>query len=128
MSDPLVKEASVWQGSDVVLMARIRNIDGAYIQQSDLSSIALTVYDRNDDMAVVVGPLALTISSVVFNALQPWDGVLWTADRTGYNFKCRVAGAAAFPDATDYRVDAIFTLTDGTKFPVQFNLTALEVP
>lgn len=120
-------QATVWQGSDCLLLARVRNIDGTYLQQAALSGIALTVRDKSDGNAVVVGPLALTISSVVFDTLQT-NPVIWTNDATGYNFLTRVAGAAAFPDAHDYRVDVIFTMTDSTTFPLQFDLATQAVP
>lgn len=129
MSDNIeITEAAVWQGGDAVLMKRVRNLDGTYLQQADVASIALTVYDRANAMAVVVGPLALTVASVIFNTLQPYDGVLWRIDRTGYNFKYRIAGAAAFPNVSDYRVDAIIILTDNTKMPLQWDLSSVPVP
>lgn len=120
--------AFVWQVSDAVLMARVRSIDGSYIQQSAITSIALSVYDKTAAFVLVTGPIALTVSSVIFNSLQPNDGVLWTIDQTGYNFRYRIAGLTAFPLAHDYRVDVIFTLTDGTTFPVQFDLSTQAVP
>lgn len=127
-SAPLITKAQVWQDSDAQLLARIRSVTGAYLQQSDLTSISLSVYDQNNANELVTGPTALTISSVVFNSLQAYDGVLWTVDRTGYNFKYRIAGLTAFPLARDYRVVITFTLTDGTTFPLVFELSAEAVP
>lgn len=126
--EPLITASRVWQGSDCVLLARIRSIDGTYIQQSAITSIALTVYDRNESMAIVVGPIALTVSAVIFNTLQPYNVPLWTVDHTGYNFRYRLAGAAGLPRATDYRVTIVVTLTDGTSFPIQYSLSAVAVP
>jgi hypothetical protein len=128
MNQPLpITDGTVWEGSDALILARIRNINGNYLQQSDVALIQLTVYDRNNNLAVVYGPVSLTVSQVVFNSLQ-LNPVTWTVDATGYNFLYRIAGAAGFPNATDLRVDVIFTLTDATSFPVQYNLTVQPVP
>lgn len=128
MSAPTITAAFVWQGTDCMLLARIRSVTGPYITQSSLNTISLTVYDKNNGMVVVTGPIALAIATVIFNTLQPYDGVLWSIDKTGYNFKYRLAGLTAFPNASDYRVTIIFTLTDGTTFPVEYDLTAMAVP
>lgn len=125
---PFVTQGPVFQGTDALFVSRIRGITGAYIQRSDLTSVVITVYDVTDAYKVSYGPTTLTITSVVFNAIQPADGIIWTVDDVGYNFLCRVPGATAFPHAHDYRIDVIFTLTDGTHFPVQWDSSALPVP
>jgi hypothetical protein len=122
-----VVQGAVWKNADAVLLARIRSIDGTYLQQSTLTSIVLTVYD-SDDLTTVVYTVTLTVSSVVYNTLQAYDGILWTIDHTGYNFKYRVAGASAFPGVQDYVVVIMFTLTDGTSFPLKYELSAGAVP
>lgn len=127
IGEPTITKAAVWQDSDAVLLARVRSIDGTYIQQANFSSIVATVYDQNNSMAVVA-TVTLTISSVVFDTLQAYDGVLWRADRTGYNFKVRMAGVTVFPEARDYAVVILFTLTDGTTFPLKYELSAEAVP
>jgi hypothetical protein len=134
---PLVVQGTVWQGSDCVLAARIRSIDGQYLNQVSLTSVVLTVYNQLAKRAVLLGPLNLTISSVVFDTLQH-NSVLWPIDAIGYNFLYRLAGAAAFPtwvslglaNPTEGQtfVDVIFTLLDGTDFPAQWSLSTMPVP
>lgn len=131
--------AAVWQGSDCLLIARIRSIDGTYLQQSAVSSIAVTAWNQlgGRDNPPLAGPFAPAVASVVFNTLQQ-NPVLWPVDAVGYNFLYRLAGVAALPtwvsqglgEPTDGEtwVDVIFTLTDGTNFPAQWDLSTLPVP
>jgi hypothetical protein len=42
----------------------------------------------------------------------------WTTDATGWNFKATLP-PTAFPDPGDYVVEIVFTLSDGTTFPLR---------
>lgn len=114
MPHELIHRLTHWEDADLVLLSRVRSIDGAYITQSSISSIALKVYDLSD--ASLVGSSALTVSNVVFDTLQKDDR--WTVDSLGYNFRATVP-AAFFPTGgRDYRVEVIFTPTAGGTFPI----------
>lgn len=126
--EPLIVQALVWQGSDCLLLARCRSILGPYITQASLSSITLTVWDKNEQY-VVYGPVNLSISSTVFNTLQT-NPVLWTEDVIGYNFLYQLEGSLAFPNADDYKVNVLFYDLNSPPryFPLQYQCSAQRVP
>lgn len=125
---PLIVQALVWQGSDVLLLARCRSILGPYISQASLSSITLQVWDKNEQ-TIIYGPINLTIASVVFNTLQT-NPVLWTQDVIGYNFLYQLNGSLAFPAADDYKVNVLFYDLNAPPryFPLQYQCSAERVP
>lgn len=110
-----------------MLLARLRAIDGTYPQQANVTSIILNVYDRENDMTRVYGPISVSIGSL-FNTIQPYDGILWAVDRIGYNFKYRIAGALAFPQARDYRVVFMFIMSDGGLIPLEYDTGVKPLP
>lgn len=126
--EPLIVQALVWQGSDVMLLARCRSVLGPYVTQSALSSITLKVWDKNEQL-LVYGPINLTISDVIFNTLQQ-NSVLWTVDVIGYNFLCQLNGTLAFPLANDYKVNVALYDNNAPPrpTPLQYQCSAERVP
>lgn len=130
--------------SGVTLMARILGNSGTPITQSDISTIAYTI--RNLTLGTTpVTSTSLTVSSVVFNALQQSDQ-RWTADsqyapgtdrRWGYNFLATLPAASfadlfavdsASPfDVTPYKVQVsvVFTPASGQPFRQVFQFTPI---
>ena len=127
----------VWQQKGAVATARIRNNAGVYITQASLTSVTRNVYDLDNAGALVLGPTTLTISSVVFDALQNQgaDLVLWTAngeqiDNVGWNFKDAIP-ATAFPLGRNglilqrrYRLEYVFDPTSGDDFALVYEAPA----
>jgi hypothetical protein len=125
---PLIVQALVWQGSDAVLLARCRSVNGVYVTQSSLSSITLQVWDKNLQ-TLVYGPINLVVSNVIFNTLQT-NPVLWTQDVIGYNFLYQLNGVLAFPNADDYKVNVLlYDLNMPPRpTPLQYQCSAERVP
>jgi len=105
-------------------MARVLGPTGVAIVQADISSISYTVRDTRDPTVEIVGG-SLTVSAVVFNALQV--NALWNADATGYNFRHDLSTTALPTGSRQYRVEYKFTPASGGPFPVVFHLRALPL-
>lgn len=123
---------TAFKNGSAILMARIVDSAGAYIQQSGVSAIKYSIYEldpcRTDNVAVVVGhdTVSLSVSSVVYDSLQ--TGGLWTIDATGYNFRHQidVSQDEAFPKAgTHYQVRYELTPTAGQKSIIRFQLRVI---
>lgn len=118
MAKPLTWQTDGWQSTRVTVRACLYDDStGVPIVPSAVSSIAYTVKES-------VGPSAGTTTGS--GSLSPVSSYLnsslsvvgWTYDSTGWNFSASLP-ASCFPDAGDYVVDFVFTLTDGTTFPVK---------
>ena len=96
-------------GNPAVYIARILGLDGAYLQQADVSSIAYTVYDL-DNASAQVTTGTFTPSSTIYDTLQ--TGQIWTQDELGYNFKATLP-AACFPTG-NRRYRLVFSFTTGS--------------
>jgi hypothetical protein len=123
---------TAFKNGSAILMARIVDSAGAYIQQSGLSAVAYSIYEldpcRPDNAVVVAGhdSVSLSVSSVVYNSLQ--TGGLWTIDAVGYNFRhqINVSQDEAFPKAgAHYQVRYELTPTAGQKSIVRFQLRVI---
>jgi len=123
---------TAFKNGSAVLMARIVDSAGDYVQQSGIASIKYTVYEldpcRPDSLAAVAGHDAqsLNVADVVFNSLQ--TGGLWTVDAVGYNFRHEidVSQNEAFPKAgVQYQVRYEMTPTAGQKTIVRFQLRVI---
>jgi hypothetical protein len=115
----------IWEDSGCQLLARIVGVDAAAIVQADVSSISYSVYERDEEDAPGSGSAvrenaALTVSSVVFNALQ--TDARWTVDSTGYNFRY-AAPVTDFPNPSKvYDVEIKFTPASGDVYHVVFEV------
>lgn len=101
--------------------------EGYWIKQADLYSITCAVYDESSSTPdTAIATPTITISSVIIDT-PVTDGILWTVDRTGYNFKCRMA-ASSFPNGNHkYRIEFKFTTTGSYVFWVNYTGTAKAV-
>jgi hypothetical protein len=107
-----VRAVTHWEDTDLVVMSRVKNVDGDNVTQASISSITCKIYNRLT--GELVGTESLTVSSVVFNTLQTDDP--WDEDSTGYNFRYTVSGSY-FPDNdVTYRVEVTATPTSGSTF------------
>jgi hypothetical protein len=123
---------TAFKNGSAVLMARIVDSDGEYVQQSGISSIEYSIYEldpcRPDNLSVVAGHdgVSLTVDEVIFNSLQ--SGGLWTVDEDGYNFRHEidVSQTEAFPKAgVQYQVRYEMLPTAGQKTIVRFQLRVI---
>lgn len=123
---------TAFKNGTAVLMARIVDAAGANVQQAGLAAIKYSVLEldpcRPDQLVAVTGHngVTLTVSNVVFNALQ--TGGLWTVDEVGYNFRHEidVSSSEAFPKAgAHYQVRYELTPTAGQKSIVRFQLRVI---
>jgi hypothetical protein len=105
-----------WEDTPLRVSARVENLDGDEITQATITSIA--VYSFDVDTGEQAGATVdLVVADVVFDTPR----TPWTKDATGYNFRCTVP-ATCFPsggdDYQDYRLEIIFTASDGSIIPV----------
>lgn len=121
-------EGPVMEGTDPTFAARvqvIRGNDWGDVQQADVASITYASFEVDaDGAATQVSSGTLTISAVIFDALQTGD--IWPFE-DGFNFRPSIQ-RENFPDGdVSYRVECLFTLTGGTRFYVVFRGPVLEI-
>jgi len=118
--------AEGFEDAPIVLMDRVKNLDGAYVTQSSLTSITYRVdqYASEGDARAcingteVVDDTTLTISTVISDTLltaAPWNS---TADSTGYNLRFTLPGTARPTGGKWHRVEVILTPSSGGAYPV----------
>jgi hypothetical protein len=113
--------AVVNEGSDLVFYRRLyADVSGTQtaLTQALTTSISYSVYDSpTTTTASATG--TLTVSSVIFDTLQTWS--IWTTylDSTGGNFRTTMA-KSLFPDAKQYRVEFLVTLSGGNTFTFDY--------
>lgn len=118
-------QAFTWQGTDPTFMARLTGKDNnnnrLVLAQANFSSITYSVYDSSAGTLVNSG--TLTISSVIFNALQTGSlGNIWTQDSIGFNFLATLPASSNFPSGGKvYLLSITFTLVGGQVFVVTFS-------
>jgi hypothetical protein len=77
------------EGTHVTLLARAYTEDRTGLQQSEVDSITLRVYEQPSNApASEVYSTTLTIASVVFDTMQ--TDARWAGDSVGYNFRYTV--------------------------------------
>lgn len=141
----LITGQAVPGNAGVALMARIRGNSHALVTQASVTSITYSVWDvqayldsnGETDATAVVTTTSMTVSAVVFDALQQSDG-LWTKDGPGrlgpdlawgYNFKF-VVPAVSFTVARSghrHRVDVLVTPVSGEQFRLPFEFDTVKV-
>lgn len=97
--------------SSFTIMQRLRNLTGAYLQQSDVSSIAWACYREGASGQVASG--TLVVASVIFDTLQ--TDAKWSLDATGYNFKHDVAHTVCTRGNSVYRFEYEFVYAGGSE-------------
>jgi len=110
---------TIYEDSGAYLMARVLGGDGSAVQQSDISSIAYSVYDMDDTSSPGTG--SLTVANVVYDTLQ--TDSRWTTDTTGYNFGWSAPASLFATGDRVYKVEVLFTPASGEVFHVQWDVT-----
>lgn len=122
MSAITIRDA-VFEDSEFVCLARLLGADGEPILQADIASITCNVFDLDaDDPTAIVTSPTVAVSSVISDTLQ--TDPTWTKDATGYNFKHLVLDTVLSSGGHRYRVEYIFVPTNGSKFPLVFEIKA----
>jgi hypothetical protein len=123
-------------GTGVTLMRRVTGNNGLPITKASLTSIAWTLTDITNGMALGTGTFA--ISAVVFDVLQTADP-RWAFDTVGYNFAATIPAAQTLPVASpsiqpaagkpmrQLQCDVLFTPVTGEPFRSQFTWPAAQV-
>lgn len=122
MAKPITFETAGWEDSNTTFRAYIEDDStGTAILAAAVSAIAYSVTQSlGPSQSDVTGsgslsPVATYITNVSLTG--------WLVDNVGYNFKATLP-AACFPEAGHYVVDFLFTLSDGSTFPVKCFHTA----
>ena len=120
--------STVFQNGTATFMARIVDINGSPIKQSDVDSMSYSIYLLNEgkpeSRTAIVGHynVPLNVSDVLFNQLQ--TNPHWTEDDKGYNFcwTLDVSNANAFALAGRHYLVEIKLLSKGVPFLVRYRL------
>ena len=115
----------VYEDSTFTLMSRFE-VDGANGVRADCVSIQMKAW-KTTDFDNTVLDAALTVSSVVFDALQT-DG-RWTADTgtgSGYNFRYDVADTICTDAGALYLFEAVIETSGGSLPPMTWEVTCKE--
>jgi hypothetical protein len=136
MSTAAKNFAAVWRNDgSATLLGRVtaRNGTGAatgvagegnYIKQADVSAIAANAFDMSaaPDTA---SALAIAVSAILDTPIT--TSVLWTADKTGYNFLFDIPPGTFANGNHTYRIEIKITLTGGAVLWGVFEGPALKV-
>jgi hypothetical protein len=107
--------ATITENSPVVLLARVTDATGSLLVSSTVSSILVSVWDRESGIEIVPEYHPLP-TAVIHNTLQ--TDARWTADSIGYNMEVVIAGTY-FPEGnTTYQVEVNLTPTNGGSGPI----------
>lgn len=103
----------IFEGGQVVLLARLEDDDATALQQADISAITIKVYDKNDPANAILTD-TLTVADVIYDTLQTGNG--WMLDSAanpdpisglyGWNFRYKTP-TTYFPQGNrTYTVEA----------------------
>lgn len=123
----VITRGTIFEDSGAFLMRRVTGNDGANIVQADVSSIAYSVYDK-DDTSSASATGTLTVATVIFDTLQTDDRFSDNGgDSTGYNFGWE-SPASLYPDGDKvYLVEILFTPVTGEAWHVMFEIAVKAV-
>ncbi len=110
MPTPIITQARIWEDGGASLMARVKG-QGGNITQSVVTSIAYSTRLLTD-VATELSSGALTVSSVVFDALQP--NADWSKDDLGYNFRWDAPSTLFATGGATYAVEIKVTPSSGS--------------
>lgn len=88
---------------------------GYWCEGADFTSITCKVFDVTNDNTEITPAPTVTVGSVIIDS-PVTDGILWSKDSTGYNFKHRVSGTYFPEGGRRYRVAYFATMTDGETY------------
>ncbi|HUT14520.1 MAG TPA: hypothetical protein VMY42_28800 [Thermoguttaceae bacterium] len=91
-------------------LARVADNEGTNITQSDVSSIAWSLWDMSDTSAAVASGTLLA-SNVITDT--PTDDAAWTVDDTGFNFAWTWTDDTSNSGGKTLRSEVVITLTSG---------------
>lgn len=117
----IIELPPVYEGGQVVLLARLEDDDATALQQADISAITIKVYDEGDPANAILTD-TLSVPAVIYDTLQTGNG--WTLDSAanpdpisglyGWNFKHKTL-TTYFPQGDrTYRVEAEVVGQGGT--------------
>ncbi len=115
---------TIYEDSGALILSRITGDAGTELTQSDVSSIAYSVYDM-EDRTTATATGTLTVSAVVYDTLQ--TDSRWDTDATGYNFAWS-APASLFPTGDKImRVEIAITPASGEVIHIVRYANVLEI-
>ena len=102
---------TVWEGTSLKVMARVKDVDNVAITQASVSTVKYRVVA---DSTQIIALTTLTNADVIFNTLQTTaDDAAWTLDEVGYNFKYIFPVATIPNGGVTYYIPIEFTDTAG---------------
>lgn len=114
------------EDNPIALMNNVKNINGAAITQSSITSITYKVYACADKDEVISGAgeivgtqTTCTVSDVVFDTLQ--TTAPWTLDSVGYNLRIDLPGSAR-PAPGWHRVEIVITPATGSAYTLRWGI------
>lgn len=111
MTATIYSSQAIWQGTTLVVMSRMTQVDGqTAIILANVSTITRTIGTMIGGMWSIGSPVSLVVSTVI-GALSTANG--WTVDAIGYNLRDIVA-ASLLNVVGNSEVEYTITLTDGT--------------
>lgn len=120
---PVPTRATIYEDTATTCMSRIFGDTAAAITQADITSIELKTFIN--DTSTATSTTALTVASVVFDAMQ--TDARWTKDATGYNFRYQVPASVFTTGDATYRIEFKFTPATQPVFFVIFSIDTIEV-
>lgn len=121
----VIASGSVFEDTTFVLLGRILGLDGAAIQQIDVSAIAYQIFDLHVSATVADTTGTLVIADTIFDTLQ--TDAQWDVDSTGYNFRWQVLSNALTAPGHTYRIEVKFTAGTNEDFWAIWTLNTLSV-
>ena len=123
--------ATVFQDGTATFMARIVDVNGALVKQSDVDSLSYSIYlldeSKPECRRAITGHTnnELNVSDVLFNQLQ--RNPHWTDDDKGFNFcwTLNVNSYNAFALAGRHYLVEIKLVAKGVPFLVRYRLFVL---
>jgi hypothetical protein len=123
---PKAYQMAIWEGASPTLLAYVEDAAAIAILQAGCSSIAYAIYNTGTTPPTSVATGSLTVSAVIFNALQTGYGWPYA---TGFNFKWKVLGTL-IPGVKTFRVEVVITAAgaDADKIPLDpWEIEAQEI-
>ena len=92
---------SAIENSPCVILARIRNAEGVYVEAADVLQITCRIYDAYNE--TLIESIDIEPDDVLYSDMQ--TDRRWTRDDTGYNFAHTIPGTALPEGNTRYRIE-----------------------
>lgn len=113
----LVEEVFVREGESPVLLSRCVTAKRVAIVKSQISSIAVTVYNSTAGEAVAGSPITIAKNDVWYDTLQTTADWTSTEDTAGYNFAYALpASYLSCSEDSTFRAEVYVTVSAGDNF------------